>query len=291
VRPLRTGEATGSRALGIATLFALAACPRHATAERPGPVLSVVLAEGAPTARGAPAESIALALGGLPPEELTRLRQRLEESTDLALRGAAPTLFDLDVVAADAAAPDPFRQVLPDLPPLTAAANLVGAPWNAPGVSVKLGPTCDAAAARCLPLFVPADDRDPVVRRARALAWTLANAVCLRALAASRASLLPSLREAQTRPSSTIALVFAASQGVLDEALLAKVREQARRAATHLPEGAPLRPWLEALAAAQPAWALPIALDPDEVLVIPRLSALARLGDFRAEIDGASRGR
>jgi len=32
---------------------------------------------------------------------------------------------------------------------------------------------------------------------------------------------------------------------------------------------------------------LPIALDADEVLVIPRLSALARLQDFRSEVERA----
>jgi hypothetical protein len=45
-----------------------------------------------------------------------------------------------------------------------------------------------------------------------------------------------------------------------------------------------LRPWLDVLGTTPAGWELPIAFDADEVLVIPRLSALARLQEFHAEI-------
>ena len=70
----------------------------------------------------------------------------------------------------------------------------------------------------------------------------------------------------------------------LDEVELELLREQARRALAHLGPGAPQRPWLEALGAVRANWELPIALDPNDVLVIPRLSALARLQDFHSEV-------
>jgi hypothetical protein len=286
----RSGASALTRALGLVGLLALTGC--RPQAERRGPFLSILRQEGRTVARSAvPPGSIALALGGLPPEEVTRLRERLEESTDAAVRRAAALLFDRVAPAQDDAAPtpDPLRQALPDLPALTAAANVLGAPWNAPGLSVKLGPACEAAASRCVPLFAPAvDGEDALVRRGRALAWTLGNAARLRVPAGSRAALLRSLRAVQTRPSGTIALVFGAPSGALDEADLALLREQARRAVAHLAPDAPHRPLLDALGAARAGWELPIALDADEVLVIPRLSALARLQDFHAELELAT---
>jgi hypothetical protein len=283
---------SGARALagGVVGLFALlvfAGCSRRPEAERRGPFLSIFRQEATNEARVAvPPGSIALALGGLPPDSLPRLREYLTQSTDLALRRAAPMLFDLGLDE-DAASPtpDPLRQALPDLPALTAAANALGAPWSAPGLSVQVGPACTAAASRCVPLFAQAaDDADALVRRARALAWALGNAAVLRVPAGSREALLRSLREAQTRPSSTIALIFGASRGALDAAELELLRDQARVALAHLPAGAPQRPWLDALCVAKASWELPVRLDADEVLVVPRLSALARLQDFRSEV-------
>jgi hypothetical protein len=286
----RSGASALTRGLRLVGLLALAGCAVRAKAEPKGPFLSILRKDGTSAARGAIAPgSIALALGGLPPEELTRLRERLEESVDAAVRRAAPMLLDLDGLAegAAASASNPLRQAAADLPALTAAANVLGAPWSAPGLSVSLGPACEAAAFRCVPLFAPEVDRgDALVRSGRALAWTLGNAALLRVPAGSRAARLRSLRGAQIRPSGTIALVFAAARGALDEVELELLREQARRARIRLAPDAPQRPWLEAIGAAPAGWELPIALDADEVLVVPRLSALARLQDFHAEIAG-----
>jgi hypothetical protein len=280
-------------ALGLVRFDGLASCSSCSRVEPRGPFLSVLRQEGATVlVRAIPSTSersasMALALGGLPAEALTGLRERLEESTEAALRRAAPTLFDLGLAEEDGAK-DPLRQTLPDVPAMTAAANVLGAPWIGSGLSVMVGASCEAGAFRCVRLFDPTlDRRDAVVRRGRALAWTLSNAAPLHVRASSRTHLLQSLRDAQARPSSTIALVFAASRGALDEAELELLREQSRRTLAHLPPDAPLRPWLDALGAAPATWELPIALDTDELLVIPRLSALARLQDFHAEIDSA----
>jgi hypothetical protein len=136
-----------------------------------------------------------------------------------------------------------------------------------------------------VPLFAAVADRDDaLVRRGRALAWSLGNAALLRVPAASRATLVRSLRGAQTRPSSTIALVFDAPRGTLKEADLDRLRNQARLTLADLASDAPLRPWLDALGAARPAWELPVAFDADQVLVVPRLSALARLQQFHSEL-------
>jgi hypothetical protein len=270
-------------ALGLTFLPGLGACStRRKAAESRGPFLSIQTREAATAARtGVPPESVSLAMGGLPPEALARLREDLTDSADLAVRRAAPGLFDLG----DDPPPDPLRQALPDLPALTAAANLRGAPWEAPGISVELVPACGAAAARCAPLFAPAPDPDDVlVRRGRALAWSLASAALLRVPASARPALLRSLREAQTRATGTIALVFGASRGTLDEGELDRLRDQARRVLAHVAPDAPQRPWLDALGAARADWDLPVELGADQVLVVPRLSALARLRDFASEV-------
>jgi len=287
----RSAASALALALGLVLLVGLAGCKTRPKAETRGPFLSILQGQGTTAPRDAvPPGSIALALGGLPPEAMSRLRERLDESMDVAVRRVAPTLYDLDRVADDDAAPDPdpLRGALPDIPAVTAAANVLGAPWVAPGISVELVPTCPTAALRCVPLFAPATDPDDtLVRRGRALVWALGNAGLLRVPASSRAVLLRSLQDAQTRPAGTIALVYGAPRGTLDETELELLRQQARRVTGHLAPDTPRRSRIDALVATSADWALPIGLDPDEVLVIPRLSALARLRDFDSEIERA----
>jgi len=278
--------------LALVGLFGLMACStRPKAAASRAPFLSVLQREAAADVRATvPPGSVAVALGGLPPDELPRLRVHLAESMDGALRLAAPEVFDLDGRTGGGAGADPVPKALLDLPALTAAANLLGSPWEGPGISVHLGPVCEAAASRCTPLFAqdgPA--ADSMVRRGRALAWALANAALLRVLASAREGLLHALREAQLRPSGTLAMVFASTRGALDVAELGLLRAEARRELSQLALDSPLRPLLEALDAARADWELPIALDADQVLVIPRLSALARLQEFASEVESAGR--
>ena len=281
--------AAAGRPLALAGLLALVACSNRSRAtDRHGPVLSVIAREGAVAARR-PVEPaiVSLALAGLPAGELARLREHLRESTDTALRRAAPDVFDLGE-APDAASPDPLRLALPDVPALTAAANVLGSPWEAPGISVRLGPTCAAEATRCIPLLEPPGMQDDALtRRGRALAWALGNAIWLQVSATSRPALIRALQESRTRPQSTIAMVFGAARGSLDEAELDGLRRQARESLEQVAAGSSRRPWLEALAAAPASWELPVPLESDQVLVIPRLAALARLQDFAAEVHAA----
>jgi hypothetical protein len=290
----RVGPRTLGRALGFAGLLCMAGCPSRPKAEERGPYLTIAPADAGAAPRAvAPPGSIALALGGLPPEALARLREHLEEANDAAVRRAAPALFDVTGLDEDAAAPasEPLHEVLPDLPALTAAANMMGGPWSAPGLRVALSPACSPAAARCVPLFGPAVGRDdPLVRRGTTLVWTFANATLLHVPSRSRPALLGALRAAQAKPSGTIALIFDAPRGTLDPAELERLRDEARRAAAHLPPGAPAGPWLDALAGTTPGWELPVALAADEVLVVPRLSALARLQEVHSVVELALEG-
>lgn len=276
--------------LAFLALLGPAACSTHPKAAvARGPFLSVFQRAGGTAPHGAVVPgAVALALGGLPPGELRRAREHLAESTDGALRRAAPELFDLDWRPGDDSRSDPLRDALPDLPALTAAANLMGSPWEGPGISVILGTTCETSASRCVPLFVqPAEPGDSLERRGRALAWALANAGLLRVSAAARPALLRALREAQPRPNGTVAMVFDAPHGALDAEQIDLLRREAIRATDRLPLQAPQRPWLDAIGTARADWRLPIALEPDQVLVVPRLSALARLADFASEVERA----
>ena len=295
---MRRSRVAAVRDLGLLALFALAACSiRPKASESRAAFLSIVqrgpnvkpeLARGEALAP----RVVALALGGLPPEALPRLREYLAEATDGALRRAAPEAFELDDVAP---ADSTLHNVLPNLPALTAAANMLGSPWEAPDISVKLGRACESAAARCVPLFpqlpappsASAESGDSLVRRGRALAWALDNAALLRVPASSRAAVLHALREAQSRPSGTLAMVFGAPRGKLDEAELDLLRGRARKSLADIASDSPRRPLLDALAATQADWELPVAIDGDELLVIPRLSAMARLRDFTSEVERA----
>ena len=203
--------------------------------------------------------------------------------TDAAVARASPLNLGLDEGDQNGAGTTEVFQR--ELPALTAAANLLGSPWSAPGLSVSLGPICQAGAAECVPLFaVPTDH--PRERRARALAWALSHCAILKARAAP-GDLAAALHERQGQPKGTVALVFADRGGALDEGQLQQLRGQATRALAHLPEKSPERFWLEAIGRAGSNWALPVALGPDELLVVPRLSVLARLKDFTAELTNA----
>ncbi|MGH7436493.1 MAG: hypothetical protein ACRENE_12540 [Polyangiaceae bacterium] len=290
----RTGAAALVCSAALAGWLALPACSKHTkTTEQSGPFLSVFAADAGYRAQSVVTpDAVTLALGGLPPEEIPRLRKHLAESTDGALQRAAPELFDLDAPPDAGPAVDPMRDSLPDLPALTAAANVLGDPWEAPGISVHLGPTCEVGASRCVPLFGAASGGDDaLLRRGRGLAWALAHAALVRGPPETRGRLLSLLRAAQLRPAGTIAMVFVSSRGSVDPNDLDALRREARRAIEPLRPEAPQRPWLEALAAARPEWELPITLDADQVLVVPRLRVLARIADFVSEVEGASRPR
>ncbi|HVY44909.1 MAG TPA: hypothetical protein VHB21_03480, partial [Minicystis sp.] len=109
------------------------------------------------------------------------------------------------------------------------------------------------------------------------------DAAIVRAAPAARAAIVTRLRDAALG-ATTIALVFDAPTGELDEARLTPLCDAARRALGHLDRAAPARPWLDALAKAPARWTLPVPLGPDEILVVPRLSALSRLAAFEADV-------
>jgi hypothetical protein len=251
-------------------------------AKREPLVLSIFDAPESSSVQGtrAPA-AVATALGGLNAEVLQQLGDQLKAANDAAITRANPLTFQLDD---DATGKEGQAAALQrEMPAVTAAANLASSQWSAPGIRVELGRRCQPSAATCLPLLTDATfAEDTHTRRARGLAWALSHAAIVRAHG-SALELGRVLRE-RLKASGTMALVFTATAGTLEAVPLGVLRAQAARAVSHLPQKAAGRGWLEAMAHAEPGWTLPVALEPDEIMVVPRLSALARMKDFEAEL-------
>jgi hypothetical protein len=207
---------------------------------------------------GAPA----LAAASMAPVERQRLRRALE---DLACRldaRAHPLADDFDDAPVDAAL---SRELGTALPKLTAARALYGAnvvdPWARGGSTAE--------------------------RRARFAAWAVSGAALLRfddgddaRAAAAR------LRARAAERDSRIALVVGA--GGFDASLvpeLVALRAAAARVAARLHDDDERRALLDEIARARwtapPSW---LQLETRELLVVPRLGAIAALGTFAAEI-------
>lgn len=271
----------------LAICLATACAPRERAKARRGPFLAIQQRNMGVSGSAPNPAAITLALAALPPEALSRLQRYLDERKDQALRQGLPDLF----LEEDDTPPDSLNDVLAQLPALTAAANLLGSPWSAPEIAVELVSECEPNEARCLPLFAAGgalpEQGERLARRARALAWSWGNAALLRAPDNTRAALLEELRKAQLRRGGTVAAVFAGDHGKLNSVELDQLRTDARRALARLSPDAKERSWLAALAVAPAEWKLPVTLPADELLVVPRLSALARLQDFDAELKRA----
>ncbi len=269
--------------LGLAALvLAAAACPAKPAARPKLSVFEVAPGEPAPAGALAP-EAFSVALGALSPEPRARLLEALTQATDAEVKRAHPLVVDLVEDGTPERAR--LRELLrADVPAVTAANNLLGAPWHAPGLQVELGTECAPHAARCFEVPSPARE-DTLERRGAFAAWALAHAALVRS--PTKDALVEALRAEQQQPGSALALVLSARSGSVAAGQRDAFERQARRGIPLLPEDAPERRWLEALAHAPAGWSLPVPLEADEVLVIPRLASLARLHEFAAEIERA----
>lgn len=164
------------------------------------------------------------------------------------------------------------------LPARTAARVLARGRWPTAEGTVHLAARCPPA-RRCVPLAT-APTELPIA------AWPLAHARRLRfADAATAARAATGLRARVDRPGGTLALVLASEPPAQPSAALIR---QTRRVLRRLPTGdARLRHLVERLALPAPAPRPRWWPAPDEVLVVPRLSALARPAEISAEIDAA----
>src|SRR5262249_17809175 len=125
-------------------------------------------------------------------------------------------------------------------------------------------------------------------RRARFAAWSLTRAILLRTSPEHLAELQRVLRALADREDATVALVFFGDDGS-NRSGEAELGTAAGRLARLLGR-AGLADFPLVAAWAEPAAetpSLPIELGENDVLVVPRMGALARLQDFRAELSAA----
>jgi hypothetical protein len=280
--PRRAAEHAG------AALVCAAVLSVGCTDARPeGPVLSIFETAGTPGPGAQPLDpaAVSLALAGLEPGALERVRAALAMATDVAVKRANPLLVDLVPPASPPTRAALSEVLRAELPAATAASNLMAAPWRAEGLRVELGPACQPGATRCVSAFGAASG-DAIERRARGVAWAWSHAAVLRPKEGAPA-LVQALRARRTQAASTLALVLTAETGELDGAAMEGLRHQASRALAHAAPGSPEHFWLDAISKAPGHWTSPVALQRGEVLVVPRLGVLARLHDFEAELISA----
>lgn len=226
-----------------------------------------------------------------------RGRRALAERLDYAAARLEAQLSPLDIDFGDG---DPIEELEDELRPyassLIAARNLVRTSWRSGEFVLRWVTRCEDAqldeGERCAPVWTTEDapSIDPQLSRARFAAWTWGNAWHLRLPSAdASARLATELRAHLGGPTSTIALVLLASD--LDFRPRAErniVTVAARRlgiamAAHRRRESTSF----DALGREPAASSPPVTTDfPDtDVLVIPRLSAVAKPQALRDELE------
>jgi hypothetical protein len=269
------------------------ACNANRAAPDRGPFL-VLSASDAGGSTDAPGRGAALALGAMPPRERGDLRDALSDLVERLEIRHNPLVVDLE--------PAPIDQRLDDLsssllPILTAAISLASQDLASPDGSIRVRVTdrCpDRAGQSCIALSNRGASRNAVHERARFLAWAVTRAVRLRF--ASRPAAEQAISVLRTRLSGNTArtaLVLShedaigRTEAVADEirALAARARAKIERRAGN----APMVKLLGTLATAPPAPPLVpwIALGETEVLVVPRMGALADPDGFVREVRAA----
>jgi hypothetical protein len=232
--------------------------------------------------------AMALAVGSLTPAERKKLLEAMEYASTRLEGSVTPGADDLGEG-------DPVTELETTtkkyMPSLSAARSLARGRASAKDASARVIASCDdpsiAKDEKCVALW--ADDREG--SRARFLLWAASNAVVLET--ESPAACATALREHALDDGSAIALVLAS-----DDLTLASIpeREVLKDAAHRLGRALAVTKrkdegrQLDALgrAAPPPGRALPwLEVSPSTVVVVPRLSALTRLGELRSAVLGA----
>jgi hypothetical protein len=234
-----------------------------------------------------------LALASLTAEERSQLAAALGELTAQLHARMNPLAIDMT----EAAQGEQLSKLFPGLlPSWTAAAALSAGRWSAGdgSLAVAVAASCPAALPDkldCIPAWSEETQSGRELSRVRFLAWPVAGAILLRASSAAIAGqLAAALRQRAPRDTTRIALVlgYQELQSTRTEPEeLSKIRAQAGRAAAMVRNArhASLSILEELGRPAAPEPPLPwLALDPDEVLVIPRLRAAADLRPFVREV-------
>lgn len=265
-----------------------------------GPVLLVrrgpeSSATNAPATSRTDDRATALTLSSLPARERTAI---VEQVTYASARLEAQLSPLGDDLGDDDALDELHRGLAPYMPSLAGARAFDAGTWGSPSLSVRVAASCESAHAApdetCVPLWGD-DGSSEIAGRARFLAWSAAHAAVVDFEdVATRERCAEALRSRVTRAGSPLALVLAAE----DLAVAPNEERQALEKAT-LRLGAVMAAGnvsgaeqLDTFARPVPAGrAAPwLTLTPTQLVIVPRLSALTRLGAVREEIETASGG-
>jgi hypothetical protein len=240
-------------------------------------------------AHGAPGDGagVVLALNAMSDGQRSGIADVLSRFADQVERDHNPFVEDLDDQGD--ATPAVERLVSVQLPRLTAAAALSTGRWaSSDGRMTVRATTACAPDARCIPLSPDASqpEEDRVSRRARFLAWPVADSVGVRIPVAIATAVVDALRA--PAEGSRIALVVREDdlRGLRPSAALGSLAQSASRLDQLLPDDAPLRELFRQISASGErhddlSW---LELPQGAILIVPRLGALATLGAFVDEV-------
>jgi hypothetical protein len=271
---LWVGLGAGVPALAIAGASARATEPTNGTpaAEEPSRVC-VAERPGIGGDRGWHPAALALVLASTP--EPDKVLAALDEQLELAEESNNPMALDLE--PPDGSDLKRLRSQL--WPRVNAAQALLRPELERKGHALV---ACDDPSARYA-LWRESGALPPAPPAQRQQAWATVSLALVRSGDAER--LRSRLRARSAEPDSAIAIVvgpLAHADGV--SALGARAKRLAERAQS---AGRTVPPMLSLLAGASDAGEVPLALGAGDLVVVPRLAALARLPEFSAEIEGA----
>jgi len=230
------------------------------------------------------ARATACALASLTPLERAALASALDELAKRLEARANPLDMDLDDAPPEAEIESAARYLLPAF---TAARSLTSGVWlSEDGFAARAVRRCPDGAS-CVRLYGD-DATTPEQRRARFLAWPLASAAILRARdGASAERAANGARASLVRTDTRIALIVSGRDLRAGSVDWAELRESAQRVLRSSRESAGPGTRALAMLAEPPAHgdlAPFLALADDEVLVVPRMGAIAEPGMLADEV-------
>ncbi len=280
----------------LAVLGMTSSAPASTMQSTPGPVLvvrTVAAGERAPAA-GDDDLAMSLALASIAPRERRRILDDMGYAASWLEARLSPLVDDFGDDGVDPV--DELRRALaPEVPQFTAARAFEAGRWAIGTTETRVAASCAEARddERCVPIWSAEMAQDPSVRRAGLAAWAVTRAAVVDLGTPEAAdSCAAALRERASARGAATALVVTEADLALDPVperpVLkdAAVRLGRAMAANEIDD----TQHLDAFAHAKPTGrAAPwLRLGRTEILVVPRLSAIARADDLAVEIERAA---
>ncbi|GMV15670.1 MAG: hypothetical protein HS104_25935 [Polyangiaceae bacterium] len=253
-----------------------------------GPLLAYRQGVGAGAAAARPGDAVWLGVMTLPARERDRVLELMSGLLTALEARTSPT--GLDLVSGD------LREELAEVrgwfvPVMNAAQEVIQERWVAHDVAVRIlrEAARPADGERLLAAWPSSTPEDELARRARFAAWPITGGALVSGLSpGQRERVRDALRARIPSTVSALALVIDSDLQARRDApaALRSLQQDCRERQTHLRKVRDRDAWsLAALAEADDAPLLPwLPLGTGELLVVPRLGALARSAELRSEV-------